>query len=273
MSADDDKVDPIGSTLSSPVPENLRKPARREVDPMATTLPQGIATSSASTDQAREDQDAKKTARLRAQPSHARVTAPMRAQTPQPVPERPVRPRSLSRADTADPVDQSVNPMAVTVARMPSPLARKVSYPPSTWDRQNEVITSAQREHTKQPGENFAGEGIEAGNLRLTEARAREILMTRFADAGIALESDYPFRHQDLLVTLDGYDPARRVGYAFLSHSDADVVTDFDEATEMAFQELAGQGVAWVLVLHDADVPASPDLEQRIAEFLSRLPK
>ena len=107
----------------------------------------------------------------------------------------------------------------------------------------------------------------------LTEEKAREIITSRFAAANIALEADYAFRHEDLMVTLDGYDATRHVGYAFLSHSDADVVTDFDEATELAFKELAGLGTAWVLVLHDADVPVVPALEERIDEFLKSLPQ
>jgi len=263
MSADDDKkVDPTGDTVAGLTREELLdlvdtvpgRASARPVDPMGTTQPEGVSVSAV-----------KEYAENRHSKSSERVTAPIRAQTPTPV----------GRADTADPSphDKPINPLASTVRGMQSPvMKRRVSYPPSTWDRQNEVITSAQREHMKQSAENFAGDGVEKGNMRLDEDDAREIITSRFASAGITLEADYNFHHGDLMVTLDGYDPTRRVGYAFLSHSDADVVTDFDEATELAFQELAGAGTTWVLVLHDADVPSRPALRERLEKFLSSLP-
>ncbi len=283
MSADDNKTDPIADTVAGLTPEQLREMSetvpgtakRRKVDPLATTQPEGLS--------AKEVDAYAETKRHRE--SSERITTRIRAQTPTPTPtpvastERttmPARPGHFSRADTADPAaaKADINPLASTLRGAPSPvLKRRVSYPPTSWDRHNDVITSAQREVKKSAGaDSFAGDGIEPGNMRLDEDAAREIVNSRFAVAGIELETDYSFRHDDLMVTLDGYDPSRRVGYAFLSHSDADVVTDFDEATELAFEELAGRGVAWVLVLHDTDVPVIPALEERLTSFLDKLP-
>lgn len=245
--------------------DNPRGKSNRKIDPLATTQPNGVDTSKV--------RDL--VARQAAAPTSERVTAPMRAQTPRP--EDQQRTDTNPRADT-NPIEKldpaEVNPLASTARGVPSPLAgKRVTFPPTSWDRQNDVLTSAQREHVRQKSENYAGDGIEAGNMRLPEDIARTVITSRFEKQGIELEADYQFSHGDLLVTLDGYDPNRRVGYQFLSHSDADVVTDFDEATELAFEQLAGRGEAWVMVIHDADVPAVVALEERINKFLAALPQ
>jgi|GEM_PF-3358363 len=240
--------------------DNPRGKSKRDIDPLATTQPNGVDTSKVREMVARQ---------AAAQPASERVTAPMRAQTP--------RPKDQQRADT-NPIEKlepaEVNPLASTAYGVPSPLAgKRATFPPTSWDRQNDVVTSAQREHVRQKSENYAGDGIEAGNMRLPEDIARSVITSRFEKQGIELEADYQFSHGDLLVTLDGYDPNRRVGYQYLSHSDADVVTDFDEATELAFEQLAGRAEAWVMVIHDADVPAVIALEERISKFLATLPR
>ncbi|HUH06069.1 MAG TPA: hypothetical protein VML75_28965 [Kofleriaceae bacterium] len=106
---------------------------------------------------------------------------------------------------------------------------------------------------------------------RIHEIRAREILDARFSAAGAALTHDYPLAEGDLAVTLDGFDPSRRIGYAFISHADADVITDFDEAAELALQGLADRGRCWVLVIHDRDIPNEDAIERRIDAFFDAL--
>jgi hypothetical protein len=106
---------------------------------------------------------------------------------------------------------------------------------------------------------------------RIGEDRAREILDARFTSAGATLTHDYALAEGDLAVTLDGYDPGRKIGYAFVSHADADVVTDFDEAAEMALHDLADRDRAWVLVIHDRDIPNEDALERRIDAFFDSL--
>lgn len=106
---------------------------------------------------------------------------------------------------------------------------------------------------------------------RINENRAREILNARFSSAGAALTHDYPLAEGDLAITLDGFDPTRKIGYAFISHADADVITDFDEAAEPALQALAERGRCWVLVIHDVDIPNEDALERRIDAFFDAL--
>lgn len=145
------------------------------------------------------------------------------------------------------------------------------TFPPVAWDREDIISSAApsggERADSPAPG----GLHQPASEHHLGEDDARALLTTRFTTAGISLVADYPFQRDDLAVTLDGYDPERKIGFAYLSHADADVVTDFDEATELAFQELARDGVAQVLVVHDSDTPNADVLERRIDAFFAAL--
>jgi len=172
------------------------------------------------------------------------------------------RRRRLAAADTP--------PLGVLVD---SPIPRTATFPPTAWDAEGSVISSttpaeAGARPTMPPTNGIVSTDPEP---TLSEAEARGILQRRLSTAGVALQSDFAFRHADLVVTLDGFDPARAIGFAYISHADADVVTDFDEATEMAFQELNRQGVAFVLVIHDTDIPTADALERRIDAFLDLL--
>jgi hypothetical protein len=89
--------------------------------------------------------------------------------------------------------------------------------------------------------------------------------------AGLSIEQDYAFHWGTILLRLDGYDPARNIGYQYVSHADADVVTDHDSDAESTLKELASQGKVRVLVIHDADAASPGDLIARIEEFLASI--
>ncbi len=174
------------------------------------------------------------------------------------------RRRRLASAET---------PPMGTPATTPNPLPRTATFPPAAWDAEGSVISSttpaeAGARPTLPPTGGIVSTDPEP---TLSEDEARDIVQRRLRTAGVALQPDFAFRHADLVVTLDGFDPARAIGFAYISHADADVVTDFDEASEMAFHELARQGVAFVLVIHDTDIPTADALERRIDAFLDLL--
>lgn len=108
------------------------------------------------------------------------------------------------------------------------------------------------------------------GERRLTEAAARQIVDRRLGDAGFSIQSDYAYHCGELVLTLDGFDPERCVGYQFLSHDDADVVTDFDDAAAELVADLAARGTAHILVVHDHEAPTPADLTALVDAFLAR---
>ena len=170
------------------------------------------------------------------------------------------------------PPEKSTKEIADTrdvTASSSSNLPRSVSYPPIGWDREESVVTSAPKSRQPQETHPAPASGIDDG---LTEVRAREVLLARFRAAGVNIATDYIFKSQGLIVRLDGYDDTQCIGFSFVSHSDADVVTDFDEATDVAFAEMAAEKRAWVLVMHDRDIPNLDALERRVDAFFNALP-
>ena len=110
-------------------------------------------------------------------------------------------------------------------------------------------------------------------NERLAEDVAREILHRRFTQYGASIQTDYPFHTERIACTLDGYDPHRRLGYAYISHADADVVTDIDADTELGLHQLAMNGEAWILVVHDSHIRKLEELVVHADNFLRTVPR
>ncbi len=253
------------SDRKDPSAEEAARRAEEEALANATTLPPkvhpGLGKQSASISgpsRNSEEEALGDTLPLRKRPRARDVakadTAPQRAMTPEDVA------KEEAAVDTRD----------VTSTRVPP---GRATYPPVHWDKAESVISSASPEDALQSSGEVGGGMVATDHIdaRLSEERARTILDARFKAAGIVLQTDYAFREADLLVNLDGYDPAQRIGYAYISHGDADVVTDFDAAAELAFEQLAEAGTAFVLVVHDTDVPTPDALERRIDRFFIRL--
>ncbi len=106
------------------------------------------------------------------------------------------------------------------------------------------------------------------GAVRLTSERAKQLLRARFAAAGVELEADYELHEGELAVTLEAFDPRRRIGFAYITDGVMEVRSELDTA----LAELARQHKAWVLVVHDADIPNADVLERRIDAFFQQLP-
>jgi hypothetical protein len=110
-----------------------------------------------------------------------------------------------------------------------------------------------------------------AGPEPITERDARQLLTRRFLAAGFEPVFDYALRAPGVALLVDAYDPKRHAGYIYLSHADADVVSDLGAAEELALQQLSDAGTAHVLVVHDRDVDSLAALEHRADAFLASL--
>ena len=126
------------------------------------------------------------------------------------------------------------------------------------------------------PARMFAGHAQASGAVtisgeRISEALARELIARRMTQEGYEFEEDFAYSRGELLVNLDGFDAERSVGFQYISHTDADVVTDVDSAVEDQLRELSEQGVAHILVIHDHDVTTADVVVERVEAFLARL--
>ena len=145
----------------------------------------------------------------------------------------------------------------------PAGTERRITYPPTAWDRED-IVSSAP--FARGPARVSAAFGEVTGG-RLRELEARALLGARFAQAGFAMIPEAPFLHADLLVTLDGWDPDRRVGYLYASHADADVVSDLDAASELALRELAAEGVADIFIVQDSQIADAASLTAAVDDI------
>lgn len=106
---------------------------------------------------------------------------------------------------------------------------------------------------------------------RVGETLARELIVRRMSQANIDLAPDMAFSYDDLLVTLDGYDNDRRIGYQFVSHSGEDVVTDFEPGIEARLVQLSEAGIAHILVIHDHLATNADAVLEQVEKFLANL--
>ncbi len=103
---------------------------------------------------------------------------------------------------------------------------------------------------------------------RLSEAAARALLSERFRAAGFRVRYDVPVaRDGAFALTVDGYDPAHRVGFEYVATAERD--TDLDAAERAA---LAREREQRILIVDAAD---SAGLEAEATRFLdaARLPE
>lgn len=73
----------------------------------------------------------------------------------------------------------------------------------------------------------------------IDEEQGRRVLRRAFVDAGFSIEEDFPFAIAGTTIYLDGYDPAQRVGYEYVTtaagdrqHINERVVEELDRLNE-----------------------------------------
>ena len=140
---------------------------------------------------------------------------------------------------------------------------------PTKPSKDGDVLTSA-RVSALHATARIAG-SVSLSGQRVAEPLARELIVRRMAKAGITLEADYVFSHGDLLLRLDGFDPATKIGYQYISHADEDVVTDFSRSVENQLAELTAQGIVQVLVIHDHRAQDTTEVLAQVEAFLTKL--
>jgi hypothetical protein len=98
----------------------------------------------------------------------------------------------------------------------------------------------------------------------LDEASARRLIAARLRAAGLRVVEDVPLRAEGLDVTLDGFDPARRVGYEYVAADERGADLDDGERGR-----LAGLADARVLVVDSAGAEQVTAAVERFAAALA----
>jgi hypothetical protein len=134
-----------------------------------------------------------------------------------------------------------------------------------------DVVTSASAGEVR--GDKQTAGAVTLTGERIDEDFAREIISRRMAKDNIQLVADHTLSHDNLLVNLDGFDTKRKIGYQYVSHADADVVTDVSPDVEERLAQLSALGIAHVLVVHDYQATDAETLLAKVDEFLARVPQ
>jgi hypothetical protein len=104
----------------------------------------------------------------------------------------------------------------------------------------------------------------------VTETEGCAILRRLFTEAGLAIEEGYSLGGEGVAVKLDGFDPARRVGYEYITTEAGDRAEITPEIVA-ALDERMEKGELFVLLLDEADVHAEASLVYAATHFLDML--
>lgn len=104
----------------------------------------------------------------------------------------------------------------------------------------------------------------------MTEAEGTALLLARFTEAGYAIAQDHPFHEDDIVVDLDGWDAAARVGYEYITREAGDD-RQFDAATLARFEARIALGELHVLLIDERDAVTAEALDAAARGFLAEL--
>jgi hypothetical protein len=105
---------------------------------------------------------------------------------------------------------------------------------------------------------------------KLTEAEGVRLLREEFEKAGLSIRDGEPFEVAGKVLSLDGYDPERRVGFEFVTEEAGDRGS-FGEETVAALEAMLERGEAWLLLVDEWDVEEPEELRFAARRFLEEL--
>lgn len=103
----------------------------------------------------------------------------------------------------------------------------------------------------------------------MNEREGTELLHRLFSSRGLQIQRDVPFDEVGVSVNLDGYDPARRIGYELITTEAGDRESFTPEVVEKLEQHMA-RGEVYLLLVDEADSDEEA-LTRAAAGFLDRL--
>jgi nucleotide-binding universal stress UspA family protein len=107
---------------------------------------------------------------------------------------------------------------------------------------------------------------------RPSEREGSLLLRQEFDRAGLAIQENCPVEIDGVPVELDGFDPARRIGFEFITTEAGDRKTITPELTTKLEQQMSS-GSMHVLLIDEWDVETADDLVMGARRFLDELRK
>lgn len=106
----------------------------------------------------------------------------------------------------------------------------------------------------------------------MTEADGCALLLRAFTSKGLAIQERFAFREDGVEVELDGWDPARRVGYEYITTEAGDRF-EFTADTIAKLEARMANGELYVLLVDEHDAEGEPALAAAAEGFLAELAK
>src|SRR5262245_55506509 len=104
----------------------------------------------------------------------------------------------------------------------------------------------------------------------MEERRACAVLKQRFEQAGFQIEENRPFDEDGVHFEIDGFDPASRVGYEYVTTESGDG-WDVDGDVIAALDARRQKGELYVLIIDEAKAPDEASLGREADAFLAEL--
>ncbi len=104
----------------------------------------------------------------------------------------------------------------------------------------------------------------------MREDEGRAVLKRCFEARGLTITCDHRLHDEGVAITLDGYDPQKRIGYEYITT----MAGDREEVTPEVVAELerrTAAGALAVLLVDELDVEGAVDLERGAAAFLDEV--
>jgi hypothetical protein len=105
---------------------------------------------------------------------------------------------------------------------------------------------------------------------KLSEGEGVRLLREEFLKAGLSIREGEPFEVAGTVLSLDGYDPERRVGFEFVTAEAGDRKA-FGEGVVAALERKMENGEAFLLLVDEWDVTDAADLALAARRFLDEL--
>ena len=104
----------------------------------------------------------------------------------------------------------------------------------------------------------------------LSESEGVRLLREEFVRAGLSIREGAPLEVEGTLLSLDGYDPDRRVGFEFVTQEAGDRKS-FGEDTVAALDRKMERGEAYLLLVDELDFADGAELAAAARRFLAEL--
>src|SRR4051812_19429777 len=104
----------------------------------------------------------------------------------------------------------------------------------------------------------------------MTEEEGCALLRERFCAAGLAIEDNYRFAEGEGALSIDGFDPGRRIGYEYITTAAGDRA-EITPALVAALEERMSHGELYVLLVDELDAPSADVLTHAADQFLNVL--